>query len=238
MKFSWSTKQLVIVMCVSMVFSFLYGVITVGYKIFPFYQLSYIRQLVIPRSPGNQYYHRKSFFEQHGGHQYDVVFVGGSITDSAEWEDLFPSLKIANRGISGDTTKGVLNRMDSIYSTNAKKAFIMIGINDFAHGAEVNDVFENYQTIITNLVTHGMNTYVQSTILAGHQKAYLNKKIMALNVRLKKLADENPKLFNYIDLNEGLAKESVLNSQYSRDGVHLNGSGYAVWKDIIKNYVQ
>ncbi len=65
--------------------------ITVGYKIF-LYQLSYIRRPVIPRSPGNQYYHRKSFFEQHGGHQYDVVFVGG-ITDSAEWEDLFPSLK-------------------------------------------------------------------------------------------------------------------------------------------------
>ncbi len=237
-----SSKQLVIAVCVGMIFSFLYGVITVQYKIPPFNQLSAVKQLVYPEpNPSLNYpdyfYHKKSFFEQHGGHQYDVVFIGDSITDWAEWENLFPALKIANRGIAGDRTDGVLSRMDSIYSTNARKAFIMIGLNDFSVGAEVNDVVENYQSIISNLVAHGMQTYVQSTILAGIQKAELNKNIMALNDHLKKMADNN-KSFTYIDLNAGLARGSVLNSRYSRDGVHLNGSGYAVWKDMIKSYVQ
>lgn len=180
MRSSRSNKQLVIAVCVSMIFSFLYGVITVQYKIFPFDQLRAIKQLVSPSpspSPSPSYsdyfYQKKSFFEQHGGRQYDVVFIGDSITDGAEWEDLFPSLKIANRGIGGDRTDGVLKRMDSIYSTNARKAFIMIGINDFGGGAEVNDVVENYKSIISNLVAHGMQTYVQSTILAGNRKAEL-----------------------------------------------------------------
>ena len=60
---------------------------------------------------------------------------------------------------------------------------------------------------------------------------------MALNDQLKKIAGEN-KSVTYIDLNAGLASGSALQSSYTRDGIHLNGSGYAVWKDIIKSYIQ
>ena len=233
-----SSKQLVIAVCVSIIFSFLYGVITVQYKIPPFDQLRAIKQLVSPSPSYSDYFYiKKSFFEQLGGHQYDVVFIGDSITDYAEWEDLFPSQKIANRGIAGDRTDGVLKRMDSIYSTNAKKAFIMIGTNDIAVGTEVDDIVENYKSIIRNLVAHGMQTYVQSTILAGSHEAERNQKIMALNDQLKRMADDN-KSFTYIDLNTSLARDSVLDTKYSRDGIHLNGSGYAVWKDMIKSYIQ
>jgi lysophospholipase L1-like esterase len=230
-----------------LVFSFLYGVVTVQYKLFPFELLIAIKQPMRPSpslspslSHGDYFYNKKSFFEQHGQRDYDVVFIGDSITDGAEWEDLFPSLKIANRGISCDRTDGVLERLDSIYSTNAKKAFIMIGINDFGSGVEVNVVFENYKNIVNNLVAHEMHPYVQSTILAGNQwpdNAILNPKIMALNALLKKMAADNNSV-TYIDLNEGLASRSFLDSKYSRDGVHLNGCGYAVWKDIIKSYLQ
>jgi lysophospholipase L1-like esterase len=233
-----SSKQLVIAVCVSIIFSFLYGVITVQYKIPPFDQLRVIKQLVSPSPSYSDYFYiKKSFFEQLGGHQYDVVFIGDSITDYAEWEDLFPSLKIANRGIAGDRTDGVLKRMDSIYSTNAKKAFIMIGTNDIAAGTEVDDIVENYKSIISNLVAHGMQTYVQSTILAGSHEAERNQKIMALNDQLKRMADENQS-FIYINLNKGLARDSVLDSKYSQDDIHLNASGYALWKDMIKSYIQ
>lgn len=216
MRLNRSNKQWIIAVCVSLVFLFLYGVITVQYKIPPF---NTIKQFISP------------------GPSYEVVFIGDSITNRASWEELFPSLKSANRGIPGDTTNDVLKRMDSIYSTNARKAFIMIGTNDIGIGTEVNDIVENYKNIISNLAAHGMRVYVQSTILAGNQKAERNKKIMALNNRLKKMADENESL-TYIDLNAGLAKDSVLESRYSQDGIHLNSSGYAVWKDMIKNYIQ
>jgi hypothetical protein len=235
-----SRKTVVISICaiLALVLSFLYGVMTVEYKIFPFEQLRAIKQRVSP-SPSyiDHFHHKKSFFEQHGRHDTDVVFIGDSITEGVAWEELFPSLKIANRGITGDTTDGVLKRLDSIYATNARKAFIMIGINDFAAGAEVNDVVDNYRGIVSNLVAYGMRPYIQSTILAGNQYAELNIKIMALNDQLKKMAAQN-KTVTYIDLNAGLAKGSALDSKYSRDGIHLNGSGYAVWKDTIKSYLR
>ncbi len=166
-----------------------------------------------------------------------MVFIGDSITDRAEWEDLFPSLKIANRGIGTDRTDGVLKRLESIYSTSADRAFIMIGINDFASGASVDEVFENYRTIVNQLVEHGMKVYIQSTIFAGKRREDLNTKIVELNERLELLATKHNSI-TYIDLNAGLAKDSLLNSMYSRDDVHLNANGYTVWKNIISPYVQ
>lgn len=172
MKFN---KFIVIAVCASLL-SFTYGVVTVQYKIFPFEQLRAIKQIASP-SHSDYFYHKKSFFEQHGGHNYDVVFIGDSITDGAEWEDLFPTLTIANRGIGGDRTDGVLKRLDSIYSTSADRAFIMIGINDFNSGMSVDEVFLNYKTIVNKLVEHGMAVYIQSTIFAGKRLEKLNTKI-------------------------------------------------------------
>lgn len=74
------------------------------------------------------YQHKKQRFESYKT-KADIVMVGDSITDGAEWHEMFPQLNIVNRGISGDTTVGVLNRLEGITQTQAKKAFIMIGVN-------------------------------------------------------------------------------------------------------------
>lgn len=228
---------MVITICVS-ILSFTYGVVTVQYKIFPYEKLREIKQLVSSgQNHSGYYYNKTSFYDQNGRHDYDLVFIGDSITDIAEWEDLFPSLKIANRGINGDTTGGVLDRLDSIYSTNANRAFIMIGVNDFVSGMSVNEVFENYKAIVNRLVAHEMNVYIQSTILTGMRYKELNTKIADLNERLMLLSTKQHSI-TYIDLNAGLSKNSILNPMYSMDDTHLNGKGYAVWKDIISPYVK
>lgn len=237
MKFN---KFIVIAVCASML-SFTYGLVTVEYKVFPFEQIRAIKQaLNPPQAPvpkySDYYQNKKSFFEQHGGHNYDVVFIGDSITDGAEWEDLFPSIKIANRGISGDTTDGVLKRLDSIYSTSASRAFIMIGINDFMRGVDVDEVFNNYMTIVNALSGDGMKIYIQSTIFAGKRFVDLNKKVLELNERLKTFSAQNDSII-YIDLNAGLAKDSLLNPIYSIDDLHLGGNGYSVWKDTISPHL-
>ncbi len=235
-----SSKFSVIAVCVCMLFSFLYGAVTVQYQIFPFEQLKALKQIAIPSSSSSYsdyYNHKVSFYEHHSGHDYDVVFIGDSTTDSAEWQDLFPSLKIANRGINRDTTDGVLHRLKSIYSTSAPKAFIMIGVNDFFAELSVNEVFDNYKNIVNNLVAHDMEVHIQSTILVGKRREKPNKEIMKLNDRLQLLAKRTVSV-TYIDLNTGLTRNSLLETKYSRDGLHLNGDGYAIWKERIKSYLQ
>jgi lysophospholipase L1-like esterase len=231
-----------------MLLSFTYGMATAKYKIFPYDQLREIKKTVITSpspspSPSrtlrysDYFFDKISFFDQHGGHHYDIVFIGDSITDGAEWGELFPTVKIANRGINGDRTDSVLKRMDSIYATSARRAFMMIGINDFTSGMSVGEVFENYSNIVSKLTAQEMKVYIQSTIIAGKQKEKLNKKIAKLNKKLQKLATKSESV-TYIDLNFRMAQDKLLNAMYSRDGVHLNGEGYAVWKEIITPYIQ
>ena len=45
-----------------------------------------------------------------GSKKNPVVFFGDSITFGTDWQRLFPEVPVVNRGISGDTTLGLLNR--------------------------------------------------------------------------------------------------------------------------------
>ena len=65
--------------------------------------------------------------------QRAVVFLGDSITQG--WHDdldgSFPELKVANRGISGDTTRGVLIRLqEDVLALHPRAVVLLIGTND------------------------------------------------------------------------------------------------------------
>ena len=59
------------------------------------------------RKYSTYYYQRATLFEKLSVTPDDILFVGNSITDGAEWFELFRNPKVKNRGISGDTTYGV-----------------------------------------------------------------------------------------------------------------------------------
>ncbi|MGC1395645.1 MAG: G-D-S-L family lipolytic protein, partial [Coleofasciculaceae cyanobacterium] len=60
--------------------------------------------------------------------------------------------------------------------------------------------------------------------------------IVVLNDKIKGLTQAFS--FQYINLFPAfLDKDNQLDIQYTSDGVHLNGRGYLVWKDIIEKYV-
>ena len=65
----------------------------------------------------------------------DVVFLGDSITEAGPWEELFPGIRVRNRGIGGDTTGGVLRRLEQVTSGGPAKVFLLIGTNDLGRGA-------------------------------------------------------------------------------------------------------
>ena len=76
------------------------------------------------------YKNRKSQFEVLAmNEKYTTMMLGDSITDEGLWDELLNNDKVQNRGISGDTTNGVLDRLNSI-SSNIQQVLIMIGVND------------------------------------------------------------------------------------------------------------
>ena len=94
------------------------------------------------------YKHKKSQFEILAlNEKYKTIMLGDSITDEAQWDELLNSDTIQNRGISGDTTDGVIDRLNPI-GKNIEKVFIMIGVNDIMRGKSVDEIYLNYLKII------------------------------------------------------------------------------------------
>ncbi len=170
----------------------------------------------------------------------NIVMIGDSLTDIAEWSEIFPDASIVNRGIGGDTANGILSRMDGILSVGAKKAFIMVGINDLLKGVSPSDILEDYSKIVKILIEHGHQVYIQSTLFCNGTllsvvcTKNLNK-INVLNSGLDQLAKQHG--LTYINLNSDLSFNGQLNELYTYDGLHLNASGYEVWKTKIEQYI-
>ena len=167
-----------------------------------------------------------------------IIFLGDSITEFCNWSELFGKNNIINRGISGDTLDGLLYRVDEVIERKPKKIFLMIGINDLGKGKNVNQILEKYTILIKKIHTNLPETiiYIQS-VLPAKRKTLRNTDIKNINIGLIKIANKYNK--NYIDLYSSfLSKNNELNDAYSLDGLHLNGKGYQLWKQIIKKDIE
>lgn len=170
----------------------------------------------------------------------EIIFLGDSITDIAEWADLLKNGKVKNRGISGDNTFGVLNRLDEVISRKPSKLFIMIGINDIAANIPDSVIMQNYATIIKRVKAASPDTkvYIQSILPANnlfsefqrHQRKETH--VNAVNSYLQQLAREQQ--CTYVDLYQVMQdSDGRLNKQYTNDGLHLTGEGYMMWKKVL-----
>lgn len=174
----------------------------------------------------------------------DIVFIGNSITNGTEWNELFPRKHVKNRGISGDTSEGVYDRLDPVVKGKPAKIFILIGINDISRGIEVETIVQNMKRIVEKIQTESPKTkiYIQSILpvnpdfgmFKGHQKPQLIKEI---NQQYQNIAKEYK--VNYINLYPHFLEEGTdrMNEKYTNDGLHLLGEGYLLWSEIIKQYL-
>jgi lysophospholipase L1-like esterase len=187
------------------------------------------------------YRDKKSHYETLPKTESEIIFLGDSLTDLCEWAELFRDDRIKNRGICGDTTDGVLNRITETVKSKPEKLFIMIGINDLNQGRGVEYILDNYKNILEIFKADipGTKVFIQSLLPVNNQifkNNAVNEKIRLLNANLKELAEELS--FQYIDLfSSFLDSNNQLDAQYTSDGVHLNGEGYLIWKKTIEKYV-
>lgn len=186
---------------------------------------------------------RMELFKTDPLYKKGVVFLGNSITEQGDWKGLFPEKKVSNRGIGGDNTFGVLARLDEIIASKPEKIFLMIGINDLGSRQwEVSLILENYNKIVDKIRkgTPKTKLYIQSvlplndSVLKG--ASYKNKAdiIIKLNTELRLLG--NSKCAGFIDLYSLFHNgDNVLESRYTRDGIHLLPEGYNLWAEFLKN---
>jgi len=172
---------------------------------------------------------------------FDVVFFGNSITCGSSFHEYFPDISICNLGYPGDGLDGMMLRVKQIKAVNAKKVFIMAGINGLK--SQPLDVFKNkYEHLIKAIKTDNPEIiiYLQSILPVNNKisnnKYASNEKIKNANEIINNLADENDCV--YIDVNQLYVKDGELDSSITKDGVHLLPEAYDRWADLLKPYIE
>ena len=165
-----------------------------------------------------------------------VMFLGDSLTDWLSLNELLPGVNVINRGIAGDTTIGVLHRLDEVTRHKPAKIFLLIGTNDIAMGMSEREIVGNIREIVSKIHegSNGSTIYLQTLIPVNSQ--YMgyrhNMKIEIVNDMIRRIAAEID--CTLVDLYEIFAEEGELPLRYTFDGLHINGEGAQKWIDFIK----
>jgi lysophospholipase L1-like esterase len=176
-----------------------------------------------------------------------IVMLGNSITAECAWSELLDNQQVINRGIIGDGTADILARLPDVIAMKPKQVFLLIGVNDLQF-ISIANILENYEKIVSKITTETPSTQLHLiSVLPIHNSLrrtgmrnedidFLNKGIVGIG---KKYGLE------YIDVaskvknlpNGQAGTEEPLREDLSLDGIHLNGEGYNIFAQIIKNYI-
>lgn len=194
------------------------------------------RSQSIDSSYANDYYNgRVALFATFPPQQGAILFLGNSITERGAWAELLPGQRIANRGIGGDNTFGVLARLNGVIAARPKKIFLLIGINDLGRNLPEAVILANYRRILAQLKTSLPKTkiFVQSVLPMHESKlpAYLKnkaEKVKSLNEGIAALAKDFG--LPFLNLHQWAADgNGELKAEYTQDGIHLTPVAYAAW---------
>ena len=168
----------------------------------------------------------------------DIVFLGNSITEGGgDWGTRFNNPKVKNRGISGDTTDGVLARLGEITYFKSAQVFMLIGINDlFRYDMSSQKVHDNIISIVRIIHEENPETKVYVQTILPTATEGVNNKVRLTNTLLKE--SESSEAYNLIRLHElFIGSDNAMNMEFSTDGVHLNEKGYNLWVNKVRVHI-
>jgi lysophospholipase L1-like esterase len=177
----------------------------------------------------------------------EVLFMGDSITDfwrNAEgpfagrpvFDRYFGHWKVANFGIAGDTTQGVLYRLQNGEGQgfNPRAVMLMIGTNNTARNTAA-EIAEGIGAVVLEL----QRDFPQAKILLlgifprGQQNDPVRDTIAEINRTIAKLHDGNR--VHYLDIGaQFLAADGSISADVMSDLLHPGPKGYEIWAQAVK----
>jgi lysophospholipase L1-like esterase len=172
-----------------------------------------------------------------------ILFVGSS--SFRKWtdvQDYFPGHTIINRGFGGSTLPDLIRYApDIIYPYHPKQVVIYCGENDLASSDTITAtvVLQRFKTLFNLIRTH----------LPGVPVLFVGIKPCPSRWRLEeKMREANKRIRKYLKKRKNAAFVSTWKPMLGEDGkpvdsifiedkLHMNASGYAIWKKLIEPYL-
>lgn len=182
---------------------------------------------------------RAYFWTQRDKNQGSIVFAGDSLT--ATWKTLgadFPGARVANRGIGGDVSRGLLFRFEEdVLALHPKAIVILIGINDLTAKQPASATLANIRSMLELKQSQqpAVPVVLCTVPPSANPKAPVDEaQRRLLNDGLRKIAKETKRVA-VVDLFAATATaDNVPDTRYfSPDQLHLSSAGHARWKQAL-----
>lgn len=198
-----------------------------------------------PVNPDVYYARRATLFDLLPVYSSDIIMLGNSLTDGAEWNELFDNCHVKNRGIVGDIIPGFFERLEPILKGQPRKIFIMGGVNDISHGVSADSIVSAMTQVVTTIQARCPKTeiFVQSMLpfnndvrlwklLKGREQVVVdgNKGLESMCQRLSVTFINLYPLF--------VGENGKMKPEYTNDGLHLMGGAYLIWRDALLPYIR
>lgn len=168
-----------------------------------------------------------------------VVLLGDSITQGwgENFQAHFPGMKIANRGISGDTTRGMLVRLpEDVLVLKPKAIVLLMGTNDLEEKAEAEVIAGNLKLILAAIKAHNPNVPVVLNLVfpSAAAKKRPKESIRKINELFAAQVKGDPQV-TVVDTWTLFADPNG-DAQPARfpDLLHLNDAGYQAWAAALR----
>jgi len=173
----------------------------------------------------------------------DILFIGDSLTEYWQlegqrvWEAEYKKWKPANFGISGDTTSGVLMRLQigEMDGAKPKVTVLLIGTNDLSVGVKPRTIADNIKQIVHLIKKKSPDTNVVLLGLfpRGLPDDRVRQQITEVNDSIATM--DNGKDVRYLDLGKNfMSKNGELPLDIMPDTLHLSAKGYKIWADGMR----
>jgi lysophospholipase L1-like esterase len=177
----------------------------------------------------------------------DLLFMGDSITDfwrnadgpnagKPVMDKYWGNQKIANFGIAGDTTQGVLYRLQhgEGQGFSPKAVMLMIGTNNTGRNTAA-EIAEGIGAVVLELQKDFPKARI--LLLAVFPRSTVNdpvrKTIAEINAAIAKLNDGDR--VNYLDIgSKFLDAEGNISRDIMGDALHPTAKGYEIWAEAVK----
>ncbi len=168
-----------------------------------------------------------------------LFFVGDSITQGwgDDFKGHFEGVKIANRGIGGDTSRGVIYRLErDVLSLDPSGVVVLIGTNELGGGATAEVIASDMEVIVSELKKHSteMPIIINTMFPSSESKRRPTETIQEVNRLVAAAMKGDPQVLLLDTFTLFADENGDARADLFPDLLHLNPEGYAAWAAALR----
>jgi lysophospholipase L1-like esterase len=160
-----------------------------------------------------------------------IMFVGDSLIDLQEWNEVFPGLNVINRGVSGATIENLTNAFEY---NGTRAAFCLIGTNDIGRGTSTKEFSNRFERLINSVDRNcDFHTVAIPPFFSYGGIPTNPESIHQYNEIIRQLTLS--KGFTFIDTG---TSNDWKREDFEGDGLHLSAAGYHKLAGYLKPHLE